>query len=105
MARSSFSDSTDLAKSEQFNPRGQSVDQILVSKTAPAGGFSFEWADNETGIETILESCAWGAWATDVLLAGITKKLELVTGVIILPQRQTAMHRPQPSMVAHEAME
>lgn len=60
-----------FTKSEEFNPAAQTVDQILVAKRAE-GGFGFEWADGEAGIEKMLESALWGAWATDNLVSGIT---------------------------------
>lgn len=62
-----------FTKSEQFNPVTQIDNQILVGHRA-SGSFGFEWADGEVGIETALESVLWGAWSTDVLLAGITGK-------------------------------
>lgn len=62
-----------FTKSEQFNPVAQIDNQILVGNRA-VGGFGFEWADGEPGIETMLESALWGTWATDVLLLGITPK-------------------------------
>lgn len=62
-----------FTKSEQFNPVAQIDNQILVGNRA-VGGFGFEWADGEVGIETMLESALWGAWSTDVLLLGITPK-------------------------------
>lgn len=68
-----FSVDRSFAKSAQFNPSGQINDQLLT-RHAATGGFSFEWADGEVGIETLLESCLWGTFATDVLNSGTTKK-------------------------------
>lgn len=62
-----------FTKSEQFNALSQVNDQILVANDA-MGGFSFEWADGEAAIELLLEATLWGAWSTDVLLAGVTRK-------------------------------
>ena len=59
-----------FTKSEEFNPAAQNADQILVANRAE-GGFGFEWADGEVGIENALQSVLWGTWATDVLDAGI----------------------------------
>lgn len=62
-----------FVRSEQFNPVAQIDNQILVSNRA-TGKIAWEWADGEAGIETILESCLFGAWSTDILLAGTTAK-------------------------------
>ena len=69
----SFSVERQFTHSEEFNVASQVADQILIANRA-TGGFGCEWADGEVGIETILQSCLCGTWATDVLLAGITPK-------------------------------
>jgi hypothetical protein len=69
--RENFAVNRMFTKSEEFNALAQVVDQLLVGNRAE-GGFSFEWADGEAALEKMLESCLWGTWSTNVLLAGVT---------------------------------
>lgn len=58
-------------RSEQFNAVRSLEDQILVANRAE-GGFRFEWRDGE--YEDLWENALWGAWSTDTLVSGVTRK-------------------------------
>lgn len=69
--RENFMPKALFTRSEQFNTARALEDQILVARRTE-GGFGFEWRDGEN--EDLWENALWGAWSTDVLVSGNTRK-------------------------------